>query len=422
MCLVLCLFGIRNAWHTMMSNVYARQLSVEGQEFLAANDVGYDALAAVDEAIEYDNRNPNTHYARSLLLLAQNRTNEAIQEIQRAVQLAPQDYLLWTELGRLREQTANFSEAEKAYKQAAELAPFFARPRWLYGNLLLRRGDAQAAFIELRQAIKSDPSLLPLTINSAWRTTNGDAQATEELIKPNTAAQQIELARLFIRRKQNEAAARLLQSAKNANGISEQERAKIINEAVGAREFRLAYSIWKNGAIDEKSANGVILNGGFEGSLKRDEIAFDWQFPGADKTLAVALDGRDAREGRRALRLDLRGAASVKNYVAQTILIEPGARYRLKFASKTSELVTGGLPHIVVIESGSEDTNNILAKSPDLPAGTSEWRDYAIEFAVPAAAQAVTISMQRQPCSSNPCPIFGRIWLDDFQLEKISQN
>ncbi|MDX6289252.1 MAG: hypothetical protein QOH42_1051, partial [Blastocatellia bacterium] len=34
-------------------------------------------------------------------------------------------------------------------------------------------------------------------------------------------------------------------------------------------------------------------------------------------------------------------------------------------------------------------------------------------------ATAVYVALERQPCDKSPCPIFGRLWLDNFSLQKV---
>jgi hypothetical protein len=43
----------------------------------------------------------------------------------------------------------------------------------------------------------------------------------------------------------------------------------------------------------------------------------------------------------------------------------------------------------------------------------------SVEFTVPEKAEAVTIRLARDKCSSSPCPIFGVMWLDEFTLQKL---
>jgi hypothetical protein len=102
------------------------------------------------------------------------------------------------------------------------------------------------------------------------------------------------------------------------------------------------------------------------------------------------------------------------------MLVEPKTRYKLHFSARTKEVVTGGLPLIVVNGAGSGGPT--LAQSNTLPQGTQGWSDYTVDFTTGDGMRAVLISLQRQPCTGGPCPIFGRLWLDAFTVEKLSAN
>jgi hypothetical protein len=53
-----------------------------------------------------------------------------------------------------------------------------------------------------------------------------------------------------------------------------------------------------------------------------------------------------------------------------------------------------------------------------LKQATDGWLDYTTDFDVPAGSSAIEIRLQRQSCTTNPCPIFGVLWLDKFSLQK----
>src|SRR2546421_719727 len=98
----------------------------------------------------------------------------ALAEYERAAALAPNDYLIWMEMGRARSALGDKEGGVAALRHAAELAPNYAQPRWHLGNALLRnameRGEsADEAFAELRRAADADPSLRPQIFNLAWQ-------------------------------------------------------------------------------------------------------------------------------------------------------------------------------------------------------------------------------------------------------------
>src|SRR5207245_7295966 len=74
--------------------------------------------------------------------------------------------------------------AVAALGESVALAPAYAKPHWLLGNLLIRTGQVDEAFRELRFAADRDPSLLPNVIDLAWGISHGDAAQTVATIQP----------------------------------------------------------------------------------------------------------------------------------------------------------------------------------------------------------------------------------------------
>ena len=104
--------------------------------------------------------------------------------------------------------------------------------------------------------------------------------------------------------------------------------------------------------------------------------------------------------------------------ISQIILVKPLTTYRLRFFARTGKLVTGGLPLVVARIAGAVD-QPILAQSKSLPSDSREWQEHTLEFKTDGKTDAVHIGLEREKCLTMPCPIFGRLWLDDFTLEEL---
>src|SRR6266446_5512787 len=122
-------------------------------------------LVAVNRALQVAPNDPEARTVLGLLLSRYGEYSDAAMELERAAELRPRDYYLWLELGMTRDQLGDREGAERALRESVRLAPYYARPGWQFGNLLFRLGRANEAFAELRRAAKSDPTLLPATID-----------------------------------------------------------------------------------------------------------------------------------------------------------------------------------------------------------------------------------------------------------------
>ena len=164
---------------------------------------------------------------------------------------------------------------------------------------------------------------------------------------------------------------------------------------------------------------GKINNPSFETEITNaSEDFFGWHTQKV-KNVDVTLDGGQRAEGRRSLRLGFNGYAEPTLSIAtQYVAVESGARYRLTFAVKTSELNSAGTP---LLEVADARTTKTLGASQSFQTGTRDWRPVSVEFTAPAETDAVLIRTTRAFCGAN-CPIVGAVWYDDFKLERLGKS
>ena len=131
----------------------------------------------------------------------------------------------------------------------------------------------------------------------------------------------------------------------------------------------------------------------------------------------LSLDRANPKEGHSSLKIQFDGASDPASpVITQLVLVEPRAHYQLRFAIRSEDLVSGGLPRVVLIDA---DADKVLGQSDQFSKATDGWQEYTIDFESGEAASAIQIALQRQACTTAPCPIFGRLWLDNFSLQKL---
>ena len=371
------------------------------------------SLTAAERAVDLTPSDPDAHYTRALALSFNGEEREAVKEYERAAVLRPRDYFLWLSLGAARDEAGDEAGALAAFREAVRLAPFYAQPHWQLGNVLLRAGHMDEAFLEMRRAAESNPSLTPQLIDLAWTIYNGDVSSVEKAVEPQTAQARLALAHFAAKHGKTSDAAGIFRSIEN---VSEDDRRAFLTELLAAKDFRAAYEVWaKKGARVEAG----FTDGGFEEQVNLDESGFGWRIARDVQAVRVSVDNVQPHGGKSSLRLDWKGDANPSvPVIQQLVLVEPGARYRLHFSVRTDQLVTGGLPMVVISDPATNDSHE-LARSNPFKERTSAWQDYAVEFTTGKETEAVVVSLKRQSCSSNPCPVFGSLWLDDFSLEKL---
>jgi hypothetical protein len=187
-----------------------------------------------------------------------------------------------------------------------------------------------------------------------------------------------------------------------------------------ARRFHAALDVYRS--IAPESAGGVstgqLLNGGFEKDINAAEKhPFDWEVRPVAQ-VQMGIDPRDAHGGGRSLRLLFNSRSGLNfNHISQLVVVEPSTRYRLEFFIRTNNLKSATTPVLEVLDRGEK--GGVLASSAPAPADTGDWQQVALDFTTPAQTEAVTVQIILPRCAEGSCPIFGRVWYDDFSLQRV---
>lgn len=348
---------------------------------------------------------------------------EALRHYERATSLSPNDYRLWMDLGRVRGQAGDTEAGERALRRAIALAPHYVMPRWYLGNLLLRDGRHEEAFVELRRAADGDATLRPQIFTTVWSLYGGDVERVAAAVGDSVAAR-AQLVEYLVKQKRMEEAGRLW------SNLSEHEKREqraagevLLKVMLEMRRYRGATEVYRNIAPDDapQVAVGHIINGSFEsdvGATNRHPFVWDVR-PVAQAQLG--LDARSPHDGSRSLRIvfDAPTTLSFAN-VTQIVPVEPRTRYRLQFFARTENLKSAATPIAQVLDNA--DDGYVLASSAPAPNGTTDWQPFVVEFTTNQYTEAVMVRLTRPPCAQETCPIFGKVWYDDFNLQRLGAD
>jgi tetratricopeptide (TPR) repeat protein len=379
--------------------------------FLTSFAATSNVLSKADSAVRASPSSADAHYVRGVVLEASDLP-AAVSEHFEAVKARPDDYALWLSLARALELNGEVEKAVAAARQATTLAPAYSQPHYQLGNLLLRAGRTSEAFAELRLAGISDPLLMPGIIDLAWSVSSGNAQFVEAAIAPKTSDGSLILAMFLRQHQQVEPALRWFMLSGPAG---EADRRAYIAELITNGQFEAAAQLWK---VDNSEAvvPDVLRNPGFEKEVNLNNPGFDWNASPALKGVRFALDTQNPAEGRSALKVEFSGDAPVGSLLfSQIVVVAANTKYELQFQARSESIVSGSVPQIFILDAVSRVP---LGESPLLTGNSEGWRSYAISFTSGPQTKAVRIGFQRQLCSSTPCPIFGRLWLDSLVLRK----
>lgn len=419
---------------------------------VAQNNNEYDPatkLASTDVAVQFAPQVPLLHYQRGQIYLAlasgeetDARLKEAITALRRAAQLSPEDFRIWVALGQALDRQGEAVEAKKAFAQALTIAPNYYEPHWTLANHLLRNNEPEAAFAEFKRALAIRPSELPLLFDYAWNAFNGDVPGILKALDPSAYAKTQFASFLIQRDKFSEAMALWQELSNTTPRLARVNAQSFINTLMAKQHFGPAHKVWEaigkikhpdeNKWTEEErkaqtewfeihppDAGSLLSNGDFERDLKIGTIApFSiWRIT-TTKGLTVSRNNQQHTSGEYGLQLSFDVTGNVGFAVLEQLIpIKPSTSYRLSFAAKIEDLTTLSAPIVEVYDPAN--LQRLRATTKPFPLGTSAWQDYTIDFTTAAATEAVMVRVLRPACGEPPCPILGKIWLDNFKLASI---
>lgn len=409
------LLAVAGAWYTLRWAV--------GNTIATTPELAAD-IERARAAVRLAPSDPQAHFTlgvRSREFLLPHELPKALQEYEQAVSLSPSDFRLWMDLGRAREQADDYAGGERALRRAVDLAPFYAAPRWSLGNLLLREGRLDEAFQELRRASDADPSLRPQVFNLASRMYNGSVG--EIMTRAgDSAPARAQLIQYLINLERVDDAFKLWK------GLSTEERGQqrdageaLMRTLFAAKRFSSVLEVYRDLTPTAGANVGHVSNGSFEQAIGAPGTnLFDWQVASVMQA-QIHLDAKNSHHGERSLRIIFNAPSAIDfRNVSQFVVVEPSTRYQLQFFIRTVDLKTASTLVTEIVDAA--DPSRLLAASEPIPDGRNEWQPMTVDFTTSPQTNAVTLRLNRAPCVTGACPIFGKVWYDNFDLQRIGSS
>lgn len=347
-----------------------------------------------------------------------NNIQETVREFEAAVQLSPNDFRYWEELGRALETSGDRAGAEKALRRAAFLAPNYYHPRWRLGNLLLRSNRYEEAFQNLFRAAQANQELWPQVINLAWQAYDGDVDriANEACKDPQV---RVLFATYLVGLKLYDDALRLWKTLPPDVHAKVLNPGRVLRKALyDAKQFRGALEVHRDlEPQDAAPEPDVFSNGGFEESITVPvNRIFGWTI-GSNVQAQISIIN-EGHSGRRSMQIVLSAANRLERItVSQMIVVQPNAQYRLDFYARTEKLNSASTPVVTIFD---PKYGRVIASSAGLPTGTNGWQKYSLDFTM-SDGDGIVMMIGCPPCQvGNVCPIFGTVWYDDFTFQRTS--
>jgi len=396
-----------------------------GNTLAEYHDADENGIETVRRAAVWAPSDPLTHWRLGTIAnrqLLPDQLHQVVNEYEKATSLSPNDYRYWMALGTALEQWGEAERGEQALRRATDLAPSYAYPRWYLGNLLLRSGRYDQAFVELQRAANANPDLRSQLINLAWVIHNKNLDSFVEAVG-NSANVRSELAAYLVGRQRFEDGIllwhRLNETEKRANRTNGEA---IVGALVTAKRFHQAAEVANDlvPAPTYRTGEGKFVDGGFEDDVAPQKGAvFGWQVNSLQQA-KVGIDPNRGHNSSRSLRIVFQVPSRLDSIsVSQLVPVRPDTQYDFECYVRTQDLVSASTPRIEIIDAteGLGVTGSSLA-----PTGSSDWQQIILSFKTGAKSEALTVKVIRTSCVGDDpvCPIFGTVWYDGFNLKRRS--
>lgn len=362
---------------------------------------------------------PYAHFELAQLLertLLPGDQERALRELESAAALSPNNYPFWLALGRAREQSGDSAAGEQALRRAQELAPNYSRVQWALGNALLRQARNDEAFAEIRKAAAAEAMFAAPAAATAWQILDGDVEQIHRAIGDSPPIN-VSLAVLLANDKRYEQALefwRRVPASELNDGLKEAAQGLFSKLAEGGL-YRSAIEIAAQTGLypNEQISVGMLSNGDFESPLRpQNATIFSWTI--ADGTFPRVGQNRDQkRSGNYSLLMSFDKGGKGFRQVSQRAGVEPSQNYEVRFFYR-SELMASARARCDVYSAAGG-----LIAATTLLTQKQEWIEGRVPFTVPQGVEGIEVRINIEGCPETGCGAEGRIWLDDFSLQKV---
>lgn len=310
--------------------------------------------------------------------------NQTINYFQRAVAIDPRSATYWTELADSYEAANQVAAAREAFQRALEDYPTSSEVHWRYGSFLLRQGEIQQGYSEIRHALQIDPKLIPLAVSRVWPATQ-DASGLLSAVLPDTESAQSQALGWFSAQKLIEPALAVWKHmAASGQPIPIKTSFVLVDDLVEANRGDEARQVWCQALIasgnpaEAETGDSLVFNGGFEYDAA--DGGLGWHM---ERMLGVRYDydTSSPHGGKRALRMSFDGSQNLSfQGVWQIIPVKPGTHYHFEGYLRTSGVTTESGVRFLVYLMGGTASQIVL----DNLIGDHPWGAQSVDFTTPA--------------------------------------
>src|SRR5215470_13257303 len=343
-------------------------------------------------------------------------TKRAIEAYTVALSLNPRSADTWSDLGAAYEAEGNIAAARDAFLHAQSAYPLSAEISWQYGNFLLRQGETDAAFLEMRHAVEAEPKRGAEALSRALIAEPDIGLVIDRVLPPLAQAYTT-----AIFDQVNEG--HTVNALEIWNKLSslhpklplETYTYYLVEALLREKNVAEAHRVWYQSADFAGLGNlpgpagSVLWDGGFESGVFGS--GFAWALPGGAQGVQFSLDTREKHSGNRSLRLLFNGRYNVGlNGPCAEVPVQPSTSYNFSAWMRTLSITTEQGVRFQLHAVGTQDESAVSTN--DLR-GTQPWTRIEIPWSSGKNVQEMQVCVARLPSQEVDDKIQGMVWVDD---------
>jgi tetratricopeptide repeat protein len=342
----------------------------------------------------------------------------AIHAYLTALALNPLSANAWLDLATAYESKNDLASARDAFLQARKAYPLSPEVSWRYGNFLLRQGELEAAFPEIRRAVEIDPGFGAEAFSRCLRA-EPDVDRILDRALPANADVYLGVIWEEISEGQTEIALKVWgRLAAMHPRLRLPDVFALIGDLRARNRIREASRVWDQAVTFAGMANlqgppgSVLWDGGFESGITGG--GFAWLFPQGFQGFQISFDSQEKHSGNHSLRLTFDGRRNVSfSNICHYVPVEGSTAYRFSAWEHTRALETDqGIRFQLRSLGGHDDSTTV---TPDVH-GSEPWTKIEISWTSGNDVQELQVCLLRYPSSQEGHRIRGTVWIDDVAL------
>jgi len=342
----------------------------------------------------------------------------AIRSYLSALSFNPASSEIWLDLATAYESEGHLVAARDAFLNAKKVYPLSAGVSWRYGNFLLRQGELDSAYSEMRLAVQADPHRAAEAFSRALRAGSSIETTIDRVLPPITEAY-LDVIWDQTTDGHPENALKVWDRLPALHpSISLHDSFSLVNALMTQNRIAEAIRVWDQavlfaGLADLQGPQGSVLwDGGFESNVTGG--GFSWLFSQGTRGVQIGSDTQEKHSGNRSLRLIFDGKFNV-NFadVCHYVPVKPSTSYLFSAWIKTRALTSDqGLRFRL----NPLDTQRSSITNTSEIHGTAPWTRIETPWTSANAARELQICLVRFPSEEPENKIQGTAWVDDVAL------